>query len=335
MRVLLLCCLITLAGSISAQYERGNTWLDANSATDINSRSSDYDLMDARIKAGQFVRDRLLVGAEVDLGFDDNLDVDIVLSPFLRYYLPPGQRTKFNFYGEMGLRLDIGDGLRNAITVAGGTEYALLPGVLLNAELRHDFSDRSFAGGTSINLGVNLLFGQADNDAGLADFTRRKGDLMLAANFGSFTVVSETLRFGSLNLAGGYFLSDQLVLTGGFAASHTFFEFPGLYERTFTGAMVATGLRYQWRNGKRLQPYAAAGLRYDYERRVDDISNSEDLSFTERALSADFAAGALYYLNRNVALDVGLQYRPTISGSGEFHGTRVTGRIGLNIFLPK
>lgn len=346
MRFLLL-FVLAMAGTLtlSGQYHKGDWYLDANSGINYSLTESFLeDEMNFRIKGGYFLRDRLLVGTEIRAGqFNgDGFSDDFRATPFVRYYLPNRKGSRLSYFGEAGLNMSTRRRFAANASLAIGAEYQLVPGLLLSAELRHDFAGgRSTQQGSSLNIGTNYIFGKGADQRSPNNYFHNKGDFMLSANLGSLTLDGRYDLSGTMNFSGGYFLSDNLLLTGDLGFGVSTFDLgiaaaPRLYK--FTDAHVATGLRYQFNNGRRFQPYLAAGLRYDYASTIyERAENGATVTSNtiSRSLSTDLKAGFLYHLNRKVALDFNVSYQNTISGSKGFFDNRVGAELGLKVFLGK
>lgn len=192
-----------------------------------------------------------------------------------------------------------------------------------------------------LRIGTNYIFGTSTDPLNTPNYAHQKGDLMLDANFGSLSTNGRFYVGGDLNLAGGYFLSENLLITGEFGFYRASFDLgiPQAERKLdLTEYAAATGLRYQFNNGRRLQPYLAAGLRYTY---VLDKRNGWNEgpagrtgTFTDSNLRADLKAGLLYHLNSNIALDLNATYQPVLFGSGTT-GRAFGAQLGLKLFINR
>lgn len=344
MRYFIIVLFSFLSVSLAAQYEKGNWYLDANSgAGSTNNTEYFNDSYGFRLKGGYFLRDRLLIGAEVqnDNSMKWGLADPDGISLFARYYLPVLEGSRFSLFGEATLDLGFSDRFSTGLSIGGGAEYALTPNILLTANLTAGWGGRRGVIG-DLTIGTNYVFGGGDNKESVTDYAHRKGDILLNANFGSLSSNGRFYLAGDLNLAGGYFLSKNLLVTGelGFYRAKYDLGIPQA-ERSLRLAeySAATGLRYHFNNGKRLQPYLAAGLRYTY---VSDKRNGWNEgpagrtgTFTESSLRADLKAGFLYHLDPNIALDFSLKYQPVLSGADAVGSNRLGAQLGLKLFLGK
>lgn len=348
MRFLLL-FVLALAGTqtLSAQYEKGGWYLDANTGLRLTGNRNGSDgLLSGRIRGGYFLRERLLVGLDTeitDFSNDGRLD-GARTEVFARYYFSqPGERG-LNFFGEAGFGYDLSGYGSTSLTAAVGFEKLLTPGIVATATLRYRNESGRAPNAVNLRVGTNLLFGQFSEDRATRDYFHRRGDLMLDANVGNIGysgTSSIDYLSGDLELRGGYFLRDNLLLTGslGFSRSRLDYGSVSTTEEYIanTTLSAAAGLQYIFRNGKRFQPYLSAQLRYDYQRdrRVaSGVTNFDRLS-TARSLSADLRAGFLYHLSNRAALDFNVGVRPNLYRSGFSSGVPTVGSLGLKVFLGK
>lgn len=340
--IVVVCSFLSIA--LSAQYERGTWYLDAGSGIGNDPGTEAFgSTIRARIKGGYFLRDGLLLGSEIHVnrfdgqGFSDSDGASL----FARYYLPNRNNSRLRYFGEAALSVDFDERFSPDITFGIGAEYALAPNILLTANLSGGFGgQRGLV--TDLRIGTNYTFGSSTDPFATPNYTHQKGDLMLDANFGSLSTNGRFYLAGDLNLAGGYFLSENLLVTGELGFYRASFDL-GIQQAErkldLTEYSAATGLRYQFNNGRRFQPYLAAGLRYGY---VSDKRNGWTAgpvgrtgTFTESNLRADLKAGFLHHLDPNIALDFNLQYQPVLSGSDATGSNGLGAQLGLKLFLGK
>ncbi len=342
MKYLLYTVFLLATLSLNAQYEKGNWYLNADAGLQtVTSRLGVGDLLGSSFSGGFFLENNLMLGARLELGSlleDDLTTTHYRIEPFVRYYLPTDRVRRLRYFAEIGAGLLFERNLQVNLRGGIGAEYQLAPGIMATAGLRYNTVGENRPSGLTLDFGVNLLFGDLErtNQKGIGD---RKGTFMLDASVGQITLGKlddVSLVSGAISLNGGYFLTNKLLLEGGvsFSASNVEQTIGREFLSRSNRYSANLGLRYIFNEGKKFQPYLAAGLRYDY---VSQYYESEGLSrvldYNSSGLSADMKAGFLYNFNDRVALDVNMGYNPNISGgSGQ---SRVSGGVGLKVFLGK
>lgn len=335
--------------NLAAQLQKGN-WL-VNSASGAFWESDPFaggDLLVPNISGGYFVADRLMIGGGFNRTDFNSLSIldESRLSAYARYYIPSLKNAKLHYYAEAGIDYVL-DGNGSIVPRIGlGIEYELAPGLSLNGGLSGGLTTGSSFGSSpsalGLHLGTNVLLGNDSQAAGDADYGLRKGDVLLGASFGRLTygrLRGTDVFTGNFDFSAGLMVSDHFMLEGEVGLSFLEYDFGS--EGGFTlrdgNGYASLGVRYQFNAGKRFQPYVAGGIRYDFWDYQfdwnDDSFGREDVSFVEDAISMNFKAGFLYFLNERVALDVNLGYRNTFSDFSAREGGQLTGHIGMKLFF--
>jgi len=334
--LLIFCGCLLLSTALSAQYERGNWYLSADSQSEgLGTRLG----AGARTGVGYFVKDRFLVGTRVETGenFSGFTGGDSWVNPFARYYFP-SKKTNLSFFAEAGAGLGFGRRGGLSATAAVGAEYQLAPGAMLTASLEYATKDEDFDHRLGLNLGLSVILGEAYKPDGEYDFLHRRGTLMLNGNIGNLslgTANGQTSLLGSVNLEAGYFLSERLVIEGKFQYTADYFdlvifEIPRNFRTRNVEATV--GGNYFFLTGRRFQPYVGAGLSYESQHWRETTLGAANLEWRSDNFSAYLKTGFLYHLNERVAVDLNVGYRSSFSGGD--YGLFIGG-IGLKVFLGK
>lgn len=336
MRILFFfCCCIFFNATLSAQYERGNWYLDTN--TDISGLGGS-DGVRLETGVGYFVRDRFLVGSRIETGngFSGFKGGDVWVNPFARYYFPT-KKTNLNFFAEAGASLGFGVRGGRSLTAAVGAEYQLAPGIMLTGSLNYATKNEYSGHQLGLNLGLNVILGEKYRPEGRYDFLHRRGTLMLNGNIGNLTLNTadgQTDLLGSINLEAGYFLTERFAMEGKLEYTAGYLELgtseiPRNYRTRSVEATV--GGRYFFLPGRRFQPYVSGGISYEHgywrETSSDPMRSSDYNSF-----SGYLKAGFLHHLNNRLAIDFNFGYRRSFSGEDS---RGFTGDIGLKVFLGK
>lgn len=342
MKLLFPLFLFIISFSLQAQYAKGNWYLNADAGLrTVTSRPGVGDLLGSSFSGGFFLENNLLVGTRLELGSllnDDLEDPHYRIEPFVRYYLPTDKMRRLRYFAEAGAGLLFENNLQTYLRGGVGAEYQLAPGIMATAGLRYNTGGRTRVSGLTLDFGVNLVFGDleaTDQDR----IGNRKGTFMLDASVGQLTLGKLgdiNLVSGAISLNGGYFLSNKLLLEGGVSFSANNVEKTSgneLFSRSNRFA-ANLGFRYLFNEGRKFQPYLAAGLRYDYVSQYYDLESSgRVIDFSGGVLSADLKAGFLYNFNDRVALDFHVGYNPRLSGSLGQSG--FSGGLGLKVFLGR
>lgn len=342
-------CLI--GATLSAQYEKGNWWLNAATGASWDSAPfDDSDLLSPNLQLGYLFSDRWLIGATISRpGFDElSMVTETRVTPFIRRYFPSLKNARLHYFAELGIGFSLSyEGAMPQAAV--GLEYQLSPGIMLSGSVSggtnvgaSNFSPVPSAIG--IRLGTNVLFGGINEFQRKGDYALQKGDLLLDGSLGSLAFGwrrgNNNVLSGNFRFSAGYMLSDQVMLEG--AANSDVSDFIGTDESTFdaqsNSGSVSLGVRYQLSSGKRLQPYLGGGARYDflnYELLWNDaIVGREDFGVDTDGFGPYAKGGFLYFLRDNVALDANLGYRSSLTADDQAQvNGQLFGGIGLKLFL--
>lgn len=175
---------------------------------------------------------------------------------------------------------------------------------------------------TTISLGVNVLLGEEHTLNPALGYNNKAGSILFNPSIGNATFGqngSVDFSYATIQLDGGIFLSNHiaLMLKAGYNTSMADIG-TDLIERIISSkqTVLSAGLRYQINNGQRWQPYAQGGIRYSKQERGGSRFFIDGMLFDEfifSNLSYDIGAGLMYHLSTNVALDLGLSWRPILS----------------------
>lgn len=322
--LLLVTTLFTL--SLSAQYEKGNWYLNANSSlgSDPNSfyGSSEYD----NIGGGRFMADRWLVGG--NLSGSSTLFTDFSVEAYSRYYFPT-KNVNLNFFAQLSAAIgSVGRSAVN-ITPAVGLEYQLAPGVLANASLGYEFGD------SDNSLGFNLGLATVLSDRySTAARSLRRGTFLLGGQVADLTltrVASDKFSiFGSANFSLGYFLTDRFLISAAIDYGAGNIKLSRLTSETvttytdFSGSLSA---RYLLLKDKRFLPYVGAGIGYEnYD--ISRVNGNGDVQneFQEEITYGSLQGGLFYHLNDRTLIDLNLGINRPFSGA-----TRTEFFVGLGL----
>lgn len=342
MRTLLYTIFLLAGASLGAQYDKGNWYLSAASGVrTVSSRPGIGDHLGSSSTGGFFLENNLLVGTRLELGslLEDNLtDIHYRIEPFARYYIPTQRMRRLRYFAEVGAGLLFEDNLQTYLRGGVGAEYRLAPGLMATAGLRYNTSGRDRPAALTLDFGINLVFGDLEGTERNMN-GNRKGTFMLDANLGQLSVGKLGdigILSGALSLNGGYFLTNRLLLEGGvsFSANNIMRTADNDLESRNLRFTANLGLRYLFNEGRRFQPYLAAGLRYEHVNQYYEYAAADRIiDFSSSGVSASLKAGFLHHFNERVALDVHLGYNPVLGGTG---GTSpITGGVGLKVFLGK
>jgi hypothetical protein len=258
--------------TLHAQYARGNWYLNADAGIrTVTSRPGVGDLLGSSFSGGFFLENNLMVGARLELGSlleDDLTNTHYRIEPFVRYYLPTDRVHRLRYFAEVGTGLLFEDNLQTYLRGGVGAEYQLAPGIMATAGLRYNTRGEARPRGLTLDFGINLLFGDLEG-TGENGIANRKGTFMLDASVGQLTLGQLddiNLISGAIALNGGYFLSNKLLLEGGvsFSANNVERTTDNEFLSRSNRFSASLGVRYLFNEGKKFQPYLAAGLRYDY-----------------------------------------------------------------------
>lgn len=334
--------LLLFSLSLQAQYDKGNWYLNADAGLrTVTSRPGVGDLLGSSFSGGFFLENNVMVGTRLELGSllnDDLEDPHYRIEPFVRYYLPTGRMRRLRYFAEVGAGLLFENNLQTYLRGGVGAEYQLAPGIMATAGLRYNTGGEARASGLTLDFGINLVFGDLEGSK-QNDIGSRKGTFFLDASVGQLTLGKLNdinLISGAISLNGGYFLTNKLLLEGGLSFSANNVE--QTTDREFLSRSnryaANVGFRYLFNEGKKFQPYLAAGLRYDYVTQYYERENIDRvIDFSGGNLSADFKAGFLYNFNERVALDFHVGYNPRLGGSLGQSG--FSGGVGLKVFLGR
>ena len=340
--LLLFTCLL-ISGTLSAQYSRSNIYLgQETSVTYLSATDNLFSQVGGRARGGFFLRDRLLVGATIDVGDTQELDNRdaLIVAPFARYYLPVGQSRNFHAFGEVsaGYNFD----RRAALTsLALGGEYWLTPGTVLTGFVRQFVGTRRERNLTSVRVRANVLLGQEHDSDPEMGYFRQTGDFFFNSrvadvSFGKLNGFDHTNIF--LQLEGGIYLSNYIALTSTLAYEDFSIDIGTRFQEQFIDVStveLAGGLRYEPGLAGPWQPYFATGIRYVGTERSGNVSSliGGPGPLREYYTTLEFGPGFRYHLSRVVALDLSIQWNQVIAEDHYYVlDNRVAGRLGIVVF---
>ncbi|MFT5999460.1 MAG: opacity protein-like surface antigen [Neolewinella sp.] len=346
MRLTLLFSLLIAALNLNGQSEnKGKFYLSGNTSFSYstNFRNTFSQSAFESTHLGYFLTNRLMVGAEVLAGTDEDFydDSPYIISPFIRYYLPVrlGGNTQLFAEGGFGTigNFSFGSNFETDYFLGLGAERSFGDGVVGTARLRYKAKSLGL-NFTELDLGLNFILGGKQNWDGFA--AREKGGLLIDPDLGRISFGHRSrdnfrdLRL-DLNVGLGYFLTQNLLVEAGYTAESIDVDRDGvgLQEINTRDWEVFAGLRYFVSGtGKRLQPYVLgrAGL-------AGTSLIIGDATFGQQTTSDSFSyaevgAGALYYLTKNVALDFSGRYQARFNTPAK-NAERMTASAGLKVFL--
>ncbi|MTB49632.1 outer membrane beta-barrel protein [Lewinella sp. W8] len=340
MQKALLFLLAILPALLIAQERRGQWLINTNTGFTTNQGAPGIrDLLGSNAEAGYFLSDRLLLGASLQFGEVDGGDWefnDNYVNPYLRYYLPGSSDGRLRYFAEIGGLLRFNSGSALSIRPGLGLEYEIARGIVLNAGLRYTAAENEFPRALSLQLNTLVLLGR-EGDPEQKDgenYRKARGTTMLNLGFGNATwgsLGSFDYKDVNLTFEASTFLTDNFLLEARLGAYYSDLgrESPS-YVGDYLNLSASLGGRYLFRSGKRLQPYLAAGITYEYlEQRVDielgNVPQEFSLDLQVNQVSYYGKAGVLYHLNDRLALDVNVGYDGVTK--------RINGGAGIRAFF--
>ncbi|MFK8162808.1 MAG: outer membrane beta-barrel protein [Lewinella sp.] len=324
MRFLLLFLLFT-SGVLSAQYNKGTLYVGQESGIEFLSVTERlFGGFGTRALGGYFLRDRLMVGAAFEVGDFAGIETinEFQVTPFARYYLPLGLSRNIHLFGEAGLTTNLDRQAALSPSLALGAEYRLAPGAMLTGTVRHTIGTQRLATFTTLDIGLNVLFGEEHSLDPALGYNNQAGDFLFNPSIGNATFGLNGVveySYAILQLDGGVFLSDNIALMM-LANYNTTRANIGtdLMDRIISSNETAlgAGLRYQINNGRKWQPYVQGGVQYIKNQRRGNtyfVNGMMVDELTDTHLSYDLGGGLMYHLSAAVALDAGFSWRPIIS----------------------
>lgn len=345
MRYLITLYLFLILGyTLSAQYNEGNIYINQQSHLQYFSNAEDLPLgTDLNLRGGYFIRDRLLVGTEFrvsDFSFPSPF-----LAPFVRYYLPNRSGRALNFFGEAGLGVNFDNNLALSPTAALGAEYWLAPGVVLTGSARQVIGTGSEPNETIINIGLNVLLGEEHQTDPSTGYLHEAGSLLfnpgiVNITFGKVGIGRRNFSSQGYRLDGGFFLTESIALMAVAAYGNTDVNIGTSFNERIIGRTdleFGLGIRYQFNNGSRWQPYVQAGVRHTVTNQRGNtffiVGGNPVTEIDENFTAFDFGPGVVYHLSRSVVLDAGLRWRPLIAEDSFLtYGDQVAGELRVIIF---
>ncbi|WP_020569584.1 outer membrane beta-barrel protein [Neolewinella persica] len=347
MRLTLLSLLLIAAINLTGQSEnQGKFYLSGNTSFNYaNNFQGTYEQASFESTyLGFFLTNKLLVGAEVIAGTDEDLydDSPFVISPFVRYYLPINRVKNTQFFAEVGFgtfgNFGFGSSFETDFHFGVGAERNFGDGVVGTARLRYK-ANSSGLNYTELDLGLNFMLGGKQAWDGAA--FRKQGAFLVDPTIGSIGFGHRSrgnlrdLRL-NLNIGLGYFMTKNLLVEAGYNVETIDVDRDGVGFQEFNSRdwQAYLGLRYFLPTAtRRWQPFvlaragwAGASSGFD-DPTFGPQSNSENSGFSE------LGAGTLYMLTKKAALDVSLRYQSEGLDAPAGSPNAMVGSVGLKVFL--
>jgi hypothetical protein len=352
--------------SLSAQYQKGNLYLDGGSQLDFlnNVGNSSLGINVAAANASQFgyfFTDRLLVGTSINAYNISTGDFSVSegafqlqLKPFVRYYFPAKNGGRFNFFGDVGFGTQtfsngFNSGFETDFHFGGGAEIFLQPGIVGTVGLQYD-ANASGLNFTNLNLGLNVLLGQLENSDSPVALTSRTVTIdpnVGQISYGRMGANGEVNNSTTVRLTPkvGFFLTNNLLVEGKASIVHngetrnigsSSFQ-PNKTQTTEIGTGV--DLRYYPIHLGRFLPFATLGGGVQF------LHQSSDSGFGTIKSNVAFGnwqagLGASFFLSPHLSLDGAVTYQRTSIQllNGESFNFRVSNYVALNVgfkyYLP-
>jgi hypothetical protein len=350
MRLTLLLSLLIAALNLNGQSEnKGRFYLSGNtSLTYANNFRGTFE--QASFEAnhlGYFFTNRLMIGAEVIAGTDEELydNSPFVISPFVRYYLPINRGKSTHFFAELGPGafgdFGFGSSFETDLYLGVGAERNFGDGVVGTARLRYK-ANASGLNFTELDLGLNFVLGGKQAWDGFA--VQKRDKFLVDPNLGRVSFGhrgrdnTQELRL-DLNVGIGYFFTKHLLVEAGYNAETINLDsdaLVGFREFDSSNWQAFLGLRYFLPTASgRLQPFLMARAHWagdftEIDRQFfGQTSSSDTNSFSE------LGAGTLYMLTKKTALDFSIRYQSEGLGLPAGRANAVVGSVGLKVFLEK
>jgi len=332
MRVILLSAFFFFTLSLSAQYDKGNWYLNTDSRIGDASPNRPTNSGAGLLGGGYFIADRFLLGLTTEnlTSFDEG---NSRMGVYGRYYFPV-KDSRLSFFTEAGLNYNFDARVQLGYHVAAGLEYELAPGVMLTGSAGYRFGERTDR--MILDLGLNVILGKSYRSQDGPNFLNARGDLLISGDIADLSFArfrgKDLSVFGDVSLTSGYFLNRALYLEAGLAYSGSRFRIGSeALPRDFWARSVnaEASVRYFLLPGRRFQPYLGAGLSYDntWRERTDN-----QMVFSRTETLANVQAGFLHHFNERVALDFNLRLNRNFDGAAS---TFLSGGLGLKVRLKR
>lgn len=365
LNITLLLVLITLSAFSQSRkghiYLSGNTSLSAEQISAeqasffrqvpviIGSRfieNSDNDAFAWRAQSsrvGYFLTNRLMLGAELYFGSKITNGVDesnYFLNPFVRYYVTDRPGGEINFFAQLGFGtigdFGFGSNYETNLHLGVGAEVRLTGDVAASALLRYNANAWGL-NYTEFELRLNTFLGGGLGSSVGPALVR--GSIMINPSIGRILLGhrgrDETLNLiTDLNVSGGYFLHDRLVVEAGLTINTDQISSAGQFKHIETSSFI--GARYLPTLAFRLRPYLLGRTHFTFaevDRTLLNVSTNtqfEDVR-VQSLLHLQAGGGVLVPLSDNVALDGEVLFAAPVSSEAL---REVRGRVGLKVFLP-
>lgn len=329
--------------SLSAQYEKGTWYLNADSKL---SSANNYGFFsqygEFNLGGGYFVANNLMVGLSLEgAGYIDLLYSNF--NPYVRYYVTP-KNSRTSFFADLGVYADLSEVSRTVSLTGGiGLERQLVPGVLGTARLGVQGGSRRLNDVFDLQIRLNTLLGKSFGGDDNVDFVDRTGSLLLDAEIASVSTVkvaADWSRLGNFQLLGAYFLTERFLLDGQLSYGASKIEFGSeVNPRGYNVQSLTAGAggRFLINEGRRVQPFIGTGLVYEhtvYNTTGAQISSTTPRSLTQNNLFWYGQGGMLYHLTPQLALEIDVRYNNLITGA-ENVDNNFSGGVGLRVNLGK
>lgn len=312
----------------SDSLDRKGKWLlEANQIVDfpqsLGGRSyDDY----GTLRLGFFLTDRWLLGA--DLPNNAVTRSDIVLSQdagvFTRYYLNPAG-ARWRSWAEAGLGFDFGDGSRLNYHLSLGAERRLSEGLWFNLSLRSDNPIGNGVPSLSLDGHFNVLF-RGGRSAEHAIHQLRRGRLAFTGRPFHLALSNQTdITSRNLELAPGisYLLTDRIQLLSSVLLGFYDLDWDTPDGEIFINsesweANLFVGGRYYLARPRALNPFVGVGFRTRYnsfDLLNRSVSSAQEFSDSGWRVQGEFEAGASWFMNKSVSLDLGLRLEAVLDDS--------------------
>ncbi|PHN02658.1 outer membrane beta-barrel protein [Flavilitoribacter nigricans] len=314
--------LLMASHTVSAQLSTNDQlWNGGLSLFHMDSRTT----FQANPSVQHFLSPRFSIGGQLGLnGSTRNGLENILLAPEMRYYLNPEAKGT-NWFLSLSSPLEI---YENGSLVSK-PEFQLQPGLGsitplnggLALESNLSFNFRHFGSNSffekprmKFELGfVHLARSNSDSDEASGPRLGRGswllGGQLINAEYANFSAI-ENFSIGIAPSA-GYFLTDRLVagmdlsLTYNYLKTDFTIAETNIHSRTF-GLSVNPFLRYYTaRPDNKIQPYLELRAGLNYQQIHTETGNADPLQIS-RSFSAGLGGGVNIFINRNTALELGL-----------------------------
>lgn len=318
----------------------GGLYAQKNAETTIPaSRAGQVWFNGNRLGAGYFFTDRLLVGGSVN-GILNDGDFTFGVNPFARYYLAAAGK-KYRPFAQLGADIDFTSQWGNffrAVDARLGVERSIGQNSLLTLSLMYERGFGIDYDAISLRGVINTTLGSPGGRAAASNRLRRGSlsigtSLFEASNFDIAFTRSDVLSRGiGLTPRIGYFLTNRLQVVA--EADLSFYRQEQdenanvTYDRLNILRLDADlHLRYFLTTNRRFNPYLNGGIGYE-GRTYTSLTTTAD--FDRSNWYGEAGAGVMYFINREVSLDLSLNYRRELNRDPF---SNLNARVGLNYWF--